>query len=278
MLRELLRSILMGAFGASQDLPGNPSTLTIPGSSVRKDDLRALLDRTMNAAEGLCELSNLHGERLAMSLPKTLLITSVSEALDRLDSEGILDALMVAKAGASVLQAQFPDRAEELRKLEGTLSKLRRDWTDLLGKDFSQEEEAFEFTVRIRGPKTKLAAFEAELQSAVDDATLKAIIHLRLGISPECGHLLILDEERPQHVGTSLQGDALRNRIEQLGGIVVPDEEVEAFKSKIKLKAFTEGLFDDEDDLDDDGDDDDDDEEVDEFDAEEDLSGERVAY
>ena len=202
----------------------------IPGSSVTPQQLKEVLTKTSSIRKRLAKLSAIHADALRKLIPEALTVAPVSQGVQRLDTEAIIAALNGAKDTAATLAAQFPGRAPELSVIQTDVDQVLQMWQAIVNADFANEEVKFDLDVSISGPKARIEPLKEAVTKAVDDAIIMAVIDLRLGIAPGCGHLLILDEDGPQHIeGTSITGDALKQRVTELGGTIVSDEDVQNF-------------------------------------------------
>jgi len=229
MFETLIKGLLGGVLNAG------PQEDLIPGSSVTPKKLKEALTKTSLIRQRLAKLSAIHADALRKLIPEELTVAPVSEGIQRLDTKAIIAALNAAKDGAATLAAQFPGRASELAAIQADADQLLQKWQAIVNADFANEEVEFDLDVSIRGPKARIEPLKAAVTKAVDDAIILAVIDLRLGIAPGCGHLLILDEDGPEHIeGTSITGDALKQRVTELGGTIVSDEEVQNFIEELR--------------------------------------------
>jgi hypothetical protein len=202
----------------------------IPGSSVTPRQLDEVLSKTTLIERRLSKFSAIHAEALEKLIPDELKVDPVSEGLQGLNTKAIITALHALKDGAATLAAQFPSCASELGAIQTDVDQVLQKWQAIVNADLENEEVEFKLDINLRGPKRRMEKVKAAVTEAVDDAIIMAVIDLRLGIAPKCGHLLVLDPEDPQHLECiSITGEALKQRVLMLGGTIMSDSEVRAF-------------------------------------------------
>jgi hypothetical protein len=202
----------------------------IPGSSVAPGELEEVLDKTTLIEQRLSKFSAIHAEALKKLIPAELTVVPVSEGLQGLNTKAIITALHAVKDGAAALAAQFPGSASGLGAIATDVDQVLQKWQAIVNADLENEEVEFKLYLSLRGPKCKMEKVKAAVAKAADDAIIMAVIELRLGIDPDRGDLVVLDPQDPQHLECiSITGDALKQRVCELGGTIVSDSEVREF-------------------------------------------------
>lgn len=248
MLDSLISDLLEGLMAAAT------SGDRIPGSSVTPRKLKEALNLTSQLSRRLSRLSALHAEALRKLIPDELTVAPVSEGLKGIDTKAIMAALSAIKDGAATLAAQFPARAKELEVIQADVDHVLQAWQSIVEVDLANEEVEFDLNVNLRGPKWKIERVKAAVTRAADDAILKELLVFRVGIAP-CGHLVVLDPQEPQHIDCiSITGDALKQRVQELGGTLATEAEVREFIDTVKKSAdVSDDTEEDVDDLEEDG-------------------------
>jgi hypothetical protein len=256
MFTGLIESIA-GAIGSM--IAGSTGD-SVPGSTVTGEQLRRVLTNTQKVSRRLGKLSRLHAELLTDLIPERVKIAPPSEGLKALDTAAIIAALKNAKDGAVNLAAEFPNWATELETIGRKLGEVAAEWEAIAAADLGNEEQSFARSISIRGPKTRIAAIQAAVNRAADDAIINALVDYRLGIVPATGQLLVIGDEPQLIEGLSITGEELERRVEELGGTLASEEEVTSSLATLERSDDEESDEDDDGEEEDfDGDDEDDD-------------------
>jgi len=191
---------------------------------------------------------------LLAALPDNLAYNygSASEALKQVNTTEIIRLLMEIASEAPSFVAKNALEAKFVGELSDYCKEIAQFWRRIVFADPSREEAEFKRLVQIRGPKAKIETIRSAVTVAIDDAIISAVVDSPLGIHPTEGILLVLDPESPALIGgISVTGDALKKRVEELGGTLAPEAEVVVF-----LALFSEENYEEEPDDESDEDDD----------------------
>lgn len=177
---------------------------------------------------------------------------NASEALKQVDTTEIVRLLAEIASEAPSFVPKNALEAKFVGELREHCRKIAQFWNVILEVDPSREEAEFKRLVQIRGPKAKIETIRSAVTAAIDDAIISAVVDSPLGIHPTVGRLLVLDPESPALIdGISVTGDALKKRVEELGGTLAPEAEVVEFLAMFSAENYGEEP-DDESDEDDD--------------------------
>lgn len=211
--------------------------LDLPGSSVTFNQLDDLLIRTSELAfTGIASFYGKELQRLCASALTTVNDSdSVSEKLLRSQVTKILKILEWCAEDRPRLLGMSAHEPEEIEQHFSSLDRLIESWKSFLTADFCDEEVLFQFYVSVVGPRSKIRTFESSVNQALDDAFLEMVKDLPLTLTSDAS-AAIVSREGLQTVPTVLKGNALSQRINELGGNLLSPEQVDEVFGSIDLK------------------------------------------